>query len=54
MIEMLADLIGLVVALLKIDLILFGFTFSLWQLMIFTVVAGILIDLIGGFIGGNK
>lgn len=53
MIGMLADLIALVVALMKIDLSILGFTFSLWYLMIFGLVAGIIIDLIGRFLDGK-
>lgn len=52
MIGMLADLIALVVTLMKIDITVSGFTFSLWQLMIFVAVAGIIIDLVWRFLDG--
>lgn len=52
MIGMLADLISLVVALMQIDLSILGFSFSLWQLMIFAVVSGIIIDLVWRFLDG--
>ena len=52
MIGMLADLIALVVTLMKIDFTIWGFTFSLWQLMIFVAVAGIIIDLAWRFLDG--
>lgn len=53
MIEVLASLISIVVTLMKVDLTILGFTFSLWQVLIYVLVAGIVIDLIGRFLDGK-
>ena len=40
--EMLGALFSTVVAIMQIDLTIFGFTFSLWQVFVFDIVVSIL------------
>ncbi len=53
MFDVLTGLIALVVAFMKVDLTVLGFTFSLWQVMIYSLVAGLVLDLIWGFLNGK-
>lgn len=53
MIEILASLISIVVAFMKVDLTVLGFTFTLWNVLIYVLVAGLIIDLIWGFLNGR-
>ena len=49
MIDVLAGLLSVVVTVMKVDLTILGFSFSLWQLLIYSLVAGLILDLIGRF-----
>lgn len=53
MIEVFTGLLSLVVSFMKIDLSVFGFSFSLWHVMIYLLVAGLILDLIWGFLNGK-
>lgn len=53
LVEVLGGLIALVVAFMKIDLTVLGFTFSLWNVMIYVLVAGLILDLIWRFLDGR-
>lgn len=53
MIEILASLISIVVAFMKVDLTVLGFTFTLWNVMIYVLVVGLIIDLIWRFLDGR-
>lgn len=47
--EVLAVLIGILVDILKIEFTIWGFTLSLWSIMLSMLVSGIAITLIVGF-----
>lgn len=46
-------MIGLAVSLLKFDMTVWGFTFSFWDILIWSMVAGIILILIWGFFSGK-
>lgn len=41
-----------IIQLFQLPITIFEFTISLWQVMLFTLVAGILMELIGGLLHG--
>ena len=53
MIEILASLVSLAVDTLKMEVSVLGFSFSIWGLMIYGLIASIIIDLIGRFLNGK-
>lgn len=46
-------MIGLSVSLLDFDMNIWGFTFSFWDILIWSMVAGIILILIWGFFSGK-
>lgn len=48
-----AAMIGLSVSLLKFDMTIWNFTFSFWDILIWSMVAGIVLFLIWGFFHGK-
>jgi len=46
-------LLGAVVELLQTPIVFDGFSFSLWDVMLFSVVVGLILFVIGGFFDGG-
>lgn len=51
--EVLQSWLSAVLAILKIELTLYGFTFSFWDVFLWTLVAGLVIAFLGGLFGGD-
>ena len=43
----------LIMALFKIEVDVYGYTISMWQIYLFTLVGGIVLHFIGGFFNGD-
>lgn len=51
--ETFGAVINAVVGLFQMPLTLYGFTFSFWEVFLFTIVVGIIAFILGGFFGGR-
>lgn len=49
--EYIGMLFGYIVEGMKNEFVIYGHTFSWWQVFVFVIVASIVIDIIGGFLG---
>ena len=51
--EIFGKILSSTFSLFRMDLTILGFTFSFWEVFVFTVVVGVLAYIIGGFFSGG-
>lgn len=51
--EDLSVLIGIIVDIMKIDFVIWGFTLSFWDIMLYLLVSGVVLWIMGGFFRGR-